>query len=120
ATTITGGDSVRRAPSDGWDEGGAAHGGVVLGLLQLLARVSEDPTGDDEQLDLLGALEDVEDLAVPGPLLEQLGLGVARGAGQLDAGEGDVHAGAPRLRLGHRGLHGVRLAVVGLPRRPQG
>ena len=39
-------------------------------LLQLTARQTEQPPRDDEQLDLLGPLEDVEDLGVPGPFLE--------------------------------------------------
>ena len=54
-------------------------------LLQLGARQPQDPAGDDQLLDLLGALEDVEDLGVAGPLLQQLGLAVADGAAQLDA-----------------------------------
>jgi hypothetical protein len=37
---------------------------------------------DDQLLDLLGALEDVEDLGVARPLLEQLGLAVADAAGR--------------------------------------
>lgn len=56
----------------------------ALGSLQLLAGVADDAAGDDEQLDLLRALEDVEDLGVAGPLLEQLGLGVAGRSGGLE------------------------------------
>src|SRR3712207_7235790 len=43
---------------------------------------------------LLGAFEDVEDLAVAGPLLQQRLLGIACGAGQFDSLERDV-AGHP-------------------------
>ena len=89
-------------------------------LLQLGGGESEQPSGDDQLLDLLGALEDVEDLGVAAPLLEQLGLAVAEGAGQLDAAQRDVVAQAAGLGLGHRGLHRVGLAVVGHPRGLQG
>src|SRR3954454_22717283 len=82
-------------------------------LLQQLSR-------HDQQLELLGALEDVEDLRVPRPLLEQLVLAVPDAAAQLHAAERDVDAGAARLRLGHRGLQRVGLAVVGHPGRLQG
>src|SRR3954451_21423480 len=83
------------------------------GLFQQLAR-------DDEQLDLLRALEDVEDLRVARPLLEQLGLAVPARADQRDAAQADVGRRAARLRLGHRGLQRVRLAVVGHPARLHG
>ena len=49
-------------------------------LLELGAGQAEHPAGHDQLLDLLGALEDVEDLGVAGPLLEQLGLAVAERA----------------------------------------
>jgi hypothetical protein len=39
--------------------------------LELRARLPQQPAGDDELLDLLGALEDVHDLGVSGPLLQQ-------------------------------------------------
>jgi hypothetical protein len=39
--------------------------------LELSRGLSQDPPGDDELLDLLGAFEDVENLGVPGPLLQQ-------------------------------------------------
>ena len=54
-------------------------------LLQLGRGLAEQPAGDDQLLDLLGALEDVEDLRVARPLLQQLVLAVADAAGQLDA-----------------------------------
>ncbi len=54
-------------------------------LLQLGRGQTQEPAGDDQLLDLLGALEDVEDLGVAGPLLQQLVLAVADAAGQLDA-----------------------------------
>ena len=54
-------------------------------LLQLGAGQAEHPARHDQLLDLLGALEDVEDLGVAGPLLQQLGLAVAERARQLDA-----------------------------------
>src|SRR3954452_705420 len=77
---------------------------VPRALLQLGRRLLEQLAGDDQQLDLLGALEDVEDLGVARPLLEQLRLGVAGRAAQRDAPQRDVGAGAPGLRLGHRGV----------------
>ena len=46
-------------------------------LLQLGRRLAEQLPRDDQLLDLLGALEDVEDLDVARPLLEQLALAVA-------------------------------------------
>src|SRR4051794_24698206 len=64
----------------------------ACGLLQLGARQPQHPARDDQLLDLLGALEDVEDLRVTRPLLEQLGLAVAHRAAQLDARQSDVRA----------------------------
>ena len=61
----------------------------------------------------------VEYFGVAGPLLQQLVLAVADAAGQLDAPQRDVGADPTGLRLGHRGLQRVRLAVVGHPRRLQ-
>src|SRR3954454_7462822 len=49
-----------------------------LALLQFGRRLVQQPPGDDELLDLLGALEDVEDLGVARPLLEQRLLAVAQ------------------------------------------
>src|SRR5580692_3227543 len=80
-------------------------------LAEFARVLAEELAGDDQELDLLGALEDVEDLRVAGPLLEQLGLAEADGAAELDAAEGDVDARAPRLRLRHRGLEAVGLRV---------
>src|SRR5690606_27907469 len=77
-------------------------GGFRWGLLQFLARLAQQPAGDDELLDLLRAFEDVQDLRVTRPLLQQRLLGVAEGAGELDAFERDVHDRATRLGLGHR------------------
>ena len=62
---------------------------VPARLLQLGRGLVEQPARDDQQLDLLGALEDVEDLRVARPLLQQLGLAVAERAGQLDAAQRD-------------------------------
>jgi len=41
-------------------------------------------------LDLLGAFEDVEDFGVSGPLFQEVVFGVAEGAGQFYAAQGDV------------------------------
>src|SRR3954464_14290388 len=86
-------------------------------LLELGAGQPEHAPGHDQLLDLLGALEDVEDLGVTRPLLEQLALGVPDRARELHARQRDVGADPARLRLGHRGLEGVRPAVVRHPRR---
>src|SRR5690606_28957329 len=58
---------------------------VARALLQLGGTLAEQPPGDDQLLDLLGALEDVQDLRVPAPLLQQRVLAVAQRATQLDA-----------------------------------
>ena len=60
---------------------------------------SEEAARDDQQLDLLRALEDVEDLRVARPLLEQLALAVAEGAAQLDAAQRDPLPTRPALAL---------------------
>src|SRR5579875_758618 len=54
---------------------------------QLVRALAEQLARDHELLDLLRALEDVEDLRVPGPLLEQLLLAVAGCAAERDAAE---------------------------------
>src|SRR5262245_47026346 len=56
-------------------------------LLQLGAALVEDAARDDQLLDLLRALEDVQDLRVTAPFLQQLGLAVAQAAAQLDAAQ---------------------------------
>ena len=71
-------------------------------------------------LDLLCALEDVEDLGVPGPLLEQSDLGIACGATDLDSLVGQLGNHAARLGLRHRRLGRVRLLVIGHPRGTDG
>src|SRR3954452_11497999 len=83
---------------------------------QLCRSLPEQLPSNDQQLDLLRALEDVEDLRVARPLLEQLLLGIAGGSAKADAAQRHVGAGAARLRLGHRSLKRVGLAVVGHPR----
>src|SRR4051812_32863505 len=82
---------------------------------ELRRRESEQLARHHEQLNLLGALEDVEDLRVAGPLLKQFGLAIARGAAELDRPERDVYAGASGLRLCHRCLERIGLAVVRHP-----
>src|SRR5918995_1306317 len=52
----------------------------------------EEHAGDDELLDLLGPLEDVEDLRVPCPLFQELRLVVPNRAAQLDTTQRDVGA----------------------------
>src|ERR1700679_4064747 len=101
-----GGKACTRAIARGWCCGG-------LLLAQFGGGLAEQQPCDDQQLDLLGALEDVEDLGVARPLLEQAALALAEAAAELDAAERDVDAGAPGLGLGHRGLQRVGLAVVG-------
>ena len=69
-------------------------------LAQFLRVLAEQPPRDDQHLDLLRALEDVEDLRVARPLLEQLALAVAERAAQLHAAQRDVVAHArPALAL---------------------
>ena len=56
------------------DPPSSAQGGsrqISLRLAEVGARLAEQEARRDQQLDLLGALEDVEDLRVAGPLLEQ-------------------------------------------------
>src|SRR5690349_19472731 len=89
-------------------------------LLELRAGLPQQSASHDQLLDLLGALEDVEDLRVARPLLEQLVLAVPDAPGQLHAPERDLAARPARLRLGHRRLQRVRLAVVGHPGGLQG
>src|SRR3954454_3639078 len=84
-------------------------------LAQLGGRLAEQLARDDQQMDLLRALEDVEDLRVARPLLDQLGLAVAGGAAEAHAAQRDVGGAAAGLRLGHRSLERVRLSVVGHP-----
>src|SRR5207342_3169197 len=93
--------------------------GAVPCLPQFARTLTEQLPSHDKQLNLLRPLEDVEDLGVARPLLEQLALAVAEAAAELDAAEGDVDAGAARLCLRHRGLQRVRLAVIGHPGRLQ-
>jgi hypothetical protein len=50
------------------------------GLLEFGGGLAEQAPGHDQQLNLLGALEEVKDLGVASPLLEELALGVAAGA----------------------------------------
>src|SRR5437763_11196348 len=66
-----------RASSMRWRERLSQFGGAL----------AEQQPGDHEQLDLLRALEDVEDLDVAGPLLQQLALAVADRPGQGDAAQ---------------------------------
>src|SRR5947209_18884504 len=66
-------------------------------LLQLAAGLAQQQPGHDQQLNLLGALEDVEDLDVTGPLLQQLALAVAERPGQRHAAQRDVGPGPPGL-----------------------
>src|ERR1700760_4589083 len=93
---------------------------VKRALFELGGRLAQQLTGDDEQLDLLGALEQVEDLGVAGPLLHELALAEAGGAAQGHAAQGDVGPHPARLGLGHRRLQRVGLLVVGHPRRLEG
>ena len=89
STTTTGPTppSAKQHPSPGWTTWlGITASRERASLLQLGGGEAEQAPRDHEQLDLLGALEDVEDLGVPGPLLEELALGSSRSAGQLDAG----------------------------------
>src|SRR4051794_18541835 len=97
------------------DPGRMPEGSRAGGLLELGAGLPEQSAGHDQLLDLLGALEDVEDLRVARPLLQQRVLAVAHAARELDALERDLAARAACLRLGHRRLERVRLAVVGHP-----
>src|SRR5690554_5126297 len=89
------------------------------GSAQLARAQPEQTARDDEELDLLRPLEDIEDLRVSSPLLEEIVLGVAGGAAELDAAEGDLRPGASGLRLRHRGLDRVGATVVGHPSRLQ-
>ena len=81
----------------------------------LLDAEAGDGPGDDELLDLLGALEDVEDLGVAVPALDGVLAGVAVAAEDLDGPLGDPHGGAAGLELGLRALGVHVLAVAGEP-----
>ena len=73
--------------------------GRVLSFMKVLSAeirggLVQEQAGDDQLLDLLGALEDVEDLCVPCPLFEQFRLVVAHRTAELDAPKGNVRARA--------------------------
>src|SRR4051812_17175349 len=68
--------------------------------LQLRGGLPKQATGDDELLDLLGALEDVHDLGVSGPLLQQVVFRVADAAAQFHAAQRDRRGAAACLGLG--------------------
>src|SRR6478752_7210167 len=80
-------------------------------LLQLCRRLSEQTARDDQRLDLLRALEDVEDLRVACPLLQQRALRVPQRAGEFDGLEGDGGAGPACLRFRHGRFERIRLLV---------
>src|SRR5690554_458289 len=82
------------------------------GSAQLARAQPEQTARDDEELDLLRPLEDIEDLRVSSPLLKEIILGVAGGAAELDATEGDLRPGASGLRLRHRRFDRVRATVI--------
>src|SRR5688500_15738956 len=63
-----------------------------------------DGPGDDEQLDLLRALEDVVDLGVPVPALGGVLVYVAGATKDLDGQRGDPDRRATGLQLRHRAL----------------
>ena len=92
--------------------GQRSHGSGEVDTLR-----GEQVAGDDQALDLLGPLEDVENLGVACPLLNQLGLAVAQRAGELDAAKRHLVAHSTGLGLGHRRFHRVGLAVVSEPGR---
>src|SRR3954469_8814550 len=73
---------------------------------------SADGAGDDELLDLLGALEDVVDLRVAVHALHRVLAGVAGATEDLDGPLGGPHRDAAGLELGHRALAGLERHTV--------
>src|SRR5216683_5336489 len=72
--------------------------------IQLFAAIAQDAPSDNHQIDLLGTLEDVIDLGVAHPLLNQFPARVADRPQQLDCLLGDERDHLAGLSLGHRGL----------------
>src|SRR5690606_15952301 len=89
-------------------------------LLQFTGCLVQQAPGNDQQLNLLGALENVEDLGVTGPFFQKLGFAIAHGGRQFDTFQCNSGCGAAGLGLGHGGLDGIGLAVVRHPGRLEG
>src|SRR5699024_455531 len=77
-------------------------GFTPTGSLQFARTFAEQAAGDDQQLNLLRAFEDVQDLGIPRPFLQQAVFGIGFGAAQGDAGQRRVHHHAPGLGLALR------------------
>src|SRR6266851_5450068 len=85
--------------------------------VQLLAAVVEDAAGHDEQIYLLSALEDIVDLRVAHPLLDQCLARVTKRTEQLDRLLRDLRDRLAGLRLGHRSFEVITHPHVEHPRR---
>src|SRR5437868_4097354 len=80
----------------------------------------EDMTPDHDPLDLARSLEDVVDLDVPEPLLDEVFPGVALRSHDLDGAHAGTKGRSGAGRLRHRGLLRVGDPVVGHPGGPPG
>src|SRR5260370_21431406 len=85
--------------------------------VQFLAAVVKYPARDNYHVDLLRALEDVVDLRIAHPFLDQDFARVAEWPEQLDRLLRDKRDGETGLRLRHRCFEAIALAGVEHPRR---
>src|SRR5690606_30825022 len=85
-------------------------------------QIRDEALRDDDALDLTRALEDVVDLDVAEPLLEELVVlsDRALGAADLDRLDARADGGLAGHRLAHRRLLRVRQALIGHPGRAPG
>src|SRR5690606_40531445 len=87
---------------------GDAPGGWERGsLLKLRRSLIEQATGNNQQLDLLGSLENIQDFRIPSPFLQQVQFTKTQAASQFNTLQGDGCGGASRLGFGHGSLGGV-------------
>src|SRR5208337_2977302 len=89
-------------------------------LVQFLAAVVQDSTRDNYHVDLLRTFEDVVDLGVAHPFLDQDFARVAQRPQQLYRLLRNLRDRQAGLRLRHRGLEAVALAGIEHPGRPPG
>src|SRR5690625_7240058 len=80
----------------------------VMALAQLGGIQAQEPASHNELLNLMGAFEDVQDLGIASPFLQELILAVTQRANELHTAQGDVVSYPSGVCLGHRRLQGER------------
>ena len=75
--------------------------GVEKSLFQISRTLTQYVPRDNQLLNLLCPLEDIQDLGIPGELLQQVLLAVTQIIAKLDAAQRDLVAHPAGLGLGH-------------------